>query len=172
MPATTTTRHDATTADPELRSGLESGLGADGRLVRRLGRALRAVVFDRPTRVRMMLAAVVAMSIVDLDMTLVYAKTTGMVESNPIAREIMQTGSVWLLVAWKFLTVTIAAGLLYRVRQHRAGELGAWLCLAIMLWLTARWLSYNEEVQVLQCAATSAAVQGDPRFVLIDTTKD
>jgi hypothetical protein len=171
MPATTTTRHDPSPLEPGI--GVRGGsVAGTGRFVRRAGRIVRAVVFDRATRVRMMLAAVVAMSIVDLDMTLVYAKTTGMVESNPIAREIMQTGSVWLLIAWKFLTVATAAGLLYRVRQHRAGELGSWLCLAIMLWLTARWLSYNEEVQILQCAATSAAVQGDPRFVLIDTSKD
>ena len=108
------------------------------------------------------------MSLVDLDLTLVYAKTTGMVEQNPIAREIMQTGSVGLLIIWKMLTVTVAVGLLHHARRHRAGELGSWLCIAVLCWLTARWISYNEELQVLQCAATADAVRSDPRFVLIE----
>ena len=130
--------------------------------------AVRASAFDRQIRVRILLACIVAMSLVDLDLTLVYAKTTGMVEQNPIARGIMQTGSVGLLILWKMLTVTIAVGLLYHARRHRAGELGSWLCIAVLCWLTARWLSYNEELQVLQCAATADAVRADPRFVLIE----
>lgn len=129
--------------------------------------ACRAVLLDRSTRVRILLAAVIAMSIVDLDMTLVYARTTGMVEHNPIAREIMSTGSVWLLILWKFVTVAVAVGLLNRVRRHASGELGAWLCMGVLCWLTARWVSYNDEIAVLQFAATSPAVRADPKFVMI-----
>jgi hypothetical protein len=107
------------------------------------------------------------MSIVDLDMTLVYARNTGMVENNPIARQIMSTGSAGLLVVWKFITVSIAVGLLHRVRRHVSGELGAWLCMAVLLWLTQHWVKYTEEIAVLQCAVTSPAVRADPKFVMI-----
>ncbi|XVJ60890.1 MAG: hypothetical protein HEQ23_16465 [Tepidisphaera sp.] len=130
--------------------------------------AVRAGLASRQTRVRILLAGVVVMSLVDLDLTLVYARTTGMVEQNPIAREIMSTGSAWLLVAWKLFTVAVAVGLLYHARRHRAGELGSWLCIAVLCWLTARWLNYNEELQLLQCAATAEAVRMDPKFVLIE----
>lgn len=129
--------------------------------------ALRTILLDRSSRVRIMLAAVIAMSLVDLDLTLVYARNTGMEEHNPIAREIMNTGSAGLLVLWKLLTMSVAVGLLYRVRAHRTGELGSLLCLVVLCWLTARWLSYNSEIESLQCAATSAAVRADPKFVMI-----
>ena len=129
--------------------------------------AARAVFLDRSTRVRVLLAAIIAMSIVDLDMTLVYARSTGMVENNPIARQIMSTGSAGLLVVWKFVTVSIAVGLLHRVRRHASGEIGAWLCMAVLLWLTQHWVKYTEEIAVLQCAVTSPAVRSDPKFVMI-----
>lgn len=129
--------------------------------------AFRAVLLDRCTRVRILLAAVIAMSIVDLDMTLVYARNTGMVENNPIARQIMATGSVWLLIVWKFVTVAIAVGLLHRVRRHLSGELGAWLCMAVLCWLTQHWVKYNDEIAVLQCTVTSPAVRADPKFVIL-----
>lgn len=129
--------------------------------------AFRAVLLDRSTRVRILLAAVIAMSFVDLDMTLVYARTTGMVEHNPIAREIMSTGSVWLLILWKLVTVSIAVVLLNRVRRHASGELGAWLCMGVLCWLTVRWVDYNDEIAVLQFVATSPAVRADPKFVMI-----
>lgn len=131
--------------------------------------AVRTGFANRQTRVRILLACVVVMSLVDLDLTLVYARSTGMVEQNPIARQIMSTGSAWLLVAWKLFTVSVAVGLLYHARKHRAGELGSWLCIAVLCWLTARWLTYNDELQVLQCAATAEAVRMDPKFVLIES---
>lgn len=134
------------------------------RVVRALGRML---LIDRASRVRSILAIIILLSLVDLDMTLVYAKYTGMVEQNPIARELMSRGAVWSLVGWKFATVAIAVGLLYKVRKHRSGELGAWLCLGVLCWLTARWMHYNDEISVLQAAAVSPMVQSDPKYVMI-----
>ncbi|QOJ01266.1 MAG: hypothetical protein HRU70_12540 [Phycisphaeraceae bacterium] len=121
----------------------------------------------RPTRVSLVLLAVAMVSLLDLDLTLHYAGTTGMIEHNPIARELLATGSVGLVVLWKVLTAGLAIGILYAHRRHRSAELGAWLCLAIMLWLTARWVHFNSEVSLLACPEFREAVSADPRWVVL-----
>ena len=59
----------------------------------------RRIAFHRPWRVTAVLAAVVALSLVDLDLTLLYSTTLGMVEINPIARSIMGLGSIWIVAS-------------------------------------------------------------------------
>jgi hypothetical protein len=130
-------------------------------------RGLRELAKSRPRRVVLLLIAVVAMSLADLDLTITYSTTTGMIETNPIARAIMQGGTVYHLIAWKFATVGLACGLLYAARVHRAAELGAWLSLAVMGWLIIHWLTYNNEVAILTSPQLSAVVEADPRWVVL-----
>ncbi len=127
------------------------------------------MVVHRPWRVTSVLAAVVALSLVDLDLTLLYATTLGMVEINPIARSIMGLGSIWVVIAWKLFTAGTSVGLLYYTRRFAVGELGAWVCLATLVWLTGRWMNYNHDVVVMNNAETRDAVARDPEFVMIGT---
>ncbi|MEK6701781.1 MAG: hypothetical protein AABZ53_05930 [Planctomycetota bacterium] len=129
----------------------------------------RRIAFHRPWRVTAVLAAVVALSLVDLDLTLLYSTTLGMVEINPIARSIMGLGSIWMVVTWKLFTAGTAVGILYYTRRHATGELGAWICLATLVWLTGRWMNYNHDAQVLNNAETREAVARDPEFVMLGT---
>lgn len=127
----------------------------------------RRIAFHRPWRVTVVLAAVVALSLVDLDLTLLYSTTLGMVEINPIARMIMGLGSVWAIVAWKLFTAGTAVGLLYYTRRHLSGELGALVCLGAMVWLTGRWMNYNQDAWVLNHSETREAVAKDPEYVML-----
>lgn len=113
------------------------------------------------------LAAIVALSLVDLDLTLLYSTTLGMVEINPIARSIMGLGSVWGIVAWKLFTAGTAVGLLYYTRRYATAELGALVCLGTLVWLTARWMNYNHDAWVLANAEMREAVARDPEFVML-----
>ena len=121
----------------------------------------------RSRRVLVLLAAIVALSIADLDFTLTYSTQIGMVEINPIARRIMSMGSVWMLVLWKALTVGLAVGLLYHARLRWTAEAASWAGVAVLIWLTARWMTYNNEVHVMMCPTISQAVQSDARWVVL-----
>lgn len=125
---------------------------------------------SRHARVVAALATVVTLSMVDLYLTLVFATNTGMIESNPIARAIMETGSAWGVVLWKFATVAVAVALLYRARLTRIGELGAWLCVAVLTWLTCHWITFSREASAIPSVMTSPWLTADANFVRIGTT--
>jgi Domain of unknown function (DUF5658) len=119
----------------------------------------------RTVRVVMLLVAVVLLSLGDLYMTLVHLRGVGMVEANPIAREVIDLNSPPALAAWKLATVVLAVGLLFVVRRTRSGEIGAWLAVAVLTWLTVRWTTYSEELAELHPEYVLEAVQRDPNWV-------
>lgn len=100
----------------------------------------------RGARVSFLLAAVIAMSFADLWMTLTYATTTGMMEMNPIARLIMQTGSVAAISSWKLATAGLGVVILYFTRFSRCCEFGAWVCFTGMILLMAHWSHFNANI--------------------------
>ncbi|MCG3122191.1 MAG: hypothetical protein GIKADHBN_00572 [Phycisphaerales bacterium] len=108
-------------------------------------RALRL----RSIRVTCLVIACLAMSAADLIMTLTHATTIGFAEGNPIARFLMDSGSAGPVTAWKLATLGVALGILWSIRKTRTGELGAWLAVAILVWLMARWSVYNDHIQLL-----------------------
>lgn len=125
----------------------------------------------RPARVVSALAVVVALSIVDLDLTLVFASHTGMIETNPIARALMRDGSALGVVLWKCATVAVAVSLLYRARGTRTGELGAWLCVAVLTWLTCHWMTFSREASTMPSAMSSPWLTADASYVRLDLTR-
>jgi len=125
---------------------------------------------SRPARVVMALGVVVALSIVDLDLTLVFASQTGMIEGNPIARALMREGSALGVVLWKVATVAVAIALLYRARQTRTGELGAWLCVAVLTWLTCHWMTFSREASAMPSVMSSPWLTADASYVRLDST--
>lgn len=121
----------------------------------------------RPVRVLALLAAVVLLSLGDLSMTLTHVRSAGMYEGNPLARHVINLNSPSALAAWKLATLVLAVGILFRVRHTRAGELGAWACVAVLTWLTLRWVDYSDEVSSLDPAATTGSDGNDPRWVVM-----
>ncbi len=97
---------------------------------------------SRSTRVTAMVAVILALSLVDLLLTLTYVLHIGLIEDNPVARGVMQTGGPGLLIFWKLLSVGFAGGVLLRFRTRGTAEAAAALCACVMVWLTARWVGY------------------------------
>ncbi len=109
--------------------------------------------------------AIILMSLVDLELTLIYSMSVGMLEKNPIARAIMQTGSPELLVAWKLGTVGLAAVIFLCTRRHRASELAAWFCVILLGALMTHWISFNEQAAEVTSAYSSLASIDPHRWV-------
>lgn len=105
---------------------------------------LGGVLPRRSVRVAAMVAAVLALSLGDLALTLTYVLQVGLIEDNPIARGVLAAAGPAGLVAWKLLTLGLACGVLLGARRTRAGEYGAAIALAVMVWLTWRWVAYIE----------------------------
>lgn len=112
-----------------------------------LARACQPV--SRSRRVCILLAGIVLMSLADLDMTLAYTRSVGLIEGNPLARLVMSYGSSWMLALWKVASVSLCVFILFCARRTRYAEIGAWICFAVMVWLSVRWVSYNEQVPLL-----------------------
>lgn len=119
----------------------------------------------RQVRVGVLLLAVVLLSLGDLYMTLVHLRGVGMIEANPLARQVIDLNSPPALAAWKLATVVLAVGLLFIVRRTRSGEIGAWLAVGVLTWLTLRWTTYSDTLADLQPQYALEAAQNDPKWV-------
>jgi hypothetical protein len=87
---------------------------------------------------------ILVLSLADLLLTLTYVLHIGLIEDNPLARRVIETGGPALLIFWKLASVGFAAGVLLRFRTRRVAEIGAVLCAVVMVWLTTRWVQYIE----------------------------
>lgn len=98
----------------------------------------------RTHRVIALLSLVAVLSLADLYMTMTHLTGAGMYEGNPIARAIMKVGSPAYLATFKVVTVAITVGILYYARRRFSGEMGSWASAAMLVWLTGRWITYND----------------------------
>ncbi len=105
--------------------------------------------WTRERRVLLLLAAVAVLSLADLYMTMAHVTGAGMYEENPLARAIMKMGSPAFLAMFKVVSLGVAVGILYAVRGRASSELGSWLCLGVLVWLTGRWVVYNNAADAL-----------------------
>lgn len=112
--------------------------------IRRLGEAP-----PRSRRIGILLVAVLLISLADLDMTLAYASSGGMLEANPIARAVMSYGSSKVLAAWKLLSLLLCTWILFRARGKVLTEVATWVCFGALVWLSFRWESYNEQAPMM-----------------------
>lgn len=99
----------------------------------------------RGMRVTCLTVAVILMSLADLWITLVYLRSVGMGEGNPIARWVMQHWSMGGLIAWKCASVALAALVFMRYRQRRLTEIASWFCCGVLVWLLFKWIAYADE---------------------------
>ena len=130
-----------------------------------LGSAAGWLDRGRSLRMKIAVAAIILMSLVDLELTLIYSMSVGMLEKNPIARMIMQTGSPELLVAWKVGTVGLAAVIFWCTRRHRASEAAAWLCVLVLGALMTHWINFNEQAAEVSGFYSSLASVDPGRWV-------
>lgn len=123
---------------------------AEGSLSTRLAKGFDCPLLrSRARRINLALVSVVLMGLADLAYTLTYMRGSGMIEVNPIARTMLEIGSVRQLVMYKLLTLVVCCGAIYFCRRAKQAEVGAWLCCLVMLGLTLHWVNYNSAVSEL-----------------------
>ena len=122
---------------------------------------VRPYLWTRSTRVTVLLGIVVVLSLADLYMTLMHLTTIGMLEANPLARWLMRNFSPAAMIVWKLVTLCIACSILASIRTKRIGELAAWLCVAVMIWLMARWGIYAESLASLSADELRLVTESD-----------
>ena len=115
----------------------------------------------------LLMCATGLMGLADLVLTLTYVQTVGMSEANPLARWLMQFNSVTIVVLFKFATIALSSGLVLWRRTTRTAEIGAWLCLLVMIMLTIRWVWFIGAFSSLAQEVGVAALEMDPNFVRI-----
>lgn len=118
---------------------------------------------NRSRRVTVLVLGVIILSVADLIITLAYLRAQLMMEANPIAAYLIEsTHSAWALAGFKALTVGVCVAVLYRLRRYLAGELAAWLAVAILAGMSVIWHSYS----------THFEGPGDLLLAQVDTVDD
>lgn len=123
---------------------------------------------SRPSRVMILLSAVVLLSLADLYLTILFLRDGGgFPEANPVARSIMNLQSIPLLIAWKLSSVITTVGILSLIRRTRSAEVGAWVCFLVLGWLTVHWGQYVAEAHPTTLAQAVELGYHDPQWVSI-----
>ena len=123
----------------------------------------------RSRRVSLLLAVVVVLSVADLIITLGFMGTVGMLEANPIVVHVARwTGSIAAIALCKCLSVSIAVLLLHALRRHPQAELGAWVAVIVLIWLSVQWVRYAGTVAELDLAAMMRFNASDPAWVVFN----
>jgi hypothetical protein len=103
---------------------------------------------SRSRRIMILIAGIIALSIADLLITIAHLRTVGMIEANPVAAYLIDTyQSVWILAAYKLITVGICITALYVIRKRLIGEMAAWTSVAILAGMAIIWHLYATELE-------------------------
>lgn len=122
----------------------------------------------RVFRMNLLLSATALMGLGDLDMTLQFARSVGMIELNPLARVLMAGDSPMPVVLFKLGTIVFCVGVLFMARRRRHAEIAAWCCFLVMAALTMHWNRYSSTVSELTPEVSAMAAADDPRWVSMD----
>ncbi len=124
---------------------------------------------DRSRRVALLIVGIVLLSLGDLLITLTYLRSTGMAEANPIAAWLIRvTGSATVLTAYKALTVGVCISLLYRLRRHVEGEVGAWCAVTILALTVLVWYDYSGHFDAAELAFAPRPSVGEGLWLFLD----
>ncbi|MFY7896912.1 MAG: DUF5658 family protein [Phycisphaerales bacterium] len=121
----------------------------------------------RGLRVVILLFATFLMGVADLALTLTYVTSIGMVELNPLARYIMEHGSVQAVALFKFGAMTVNGGILYIFRRRRIAEIAAWICFLVMAGLSIKWGLYASHMSSFASELHETMIVDDARFVMM-----
>lgn len=123
----------------------------------------------RSRRVALLAFAMVLMGLADLQLTLTYMRSIGMIELNPLARAMVDLGGAPQLIRFKLFSIALSAGLLFLLRRHSLAERCAWVSCAALLALSIHWTRYNEHAASASAAGAVIAQLdiSDHRWVAI-----
>jgi hypothetical protein len=120
---------------------------------------------SRRRRVTLLLAGTFLMGLADLYMTLVFVRSVGMMELNPIARSVMATNSPAVLAVWKISLTLLGVGILFYLRGFRRTEIAAWGVFIAMGVLMCHWYSFARYAGSSPAEFLALAQSEDPRWV-------
>lgn len=121
----------------------------------------------RRRRVTLLALAMTLMGLADLQLTLTYMRSVGMIELNPLARAMISLGGAQQLVLFKLFTILLSAGILYLIRWHRTAEVCAWVSCAALLALTLHWARYTEHPPAAPGSTVAQLSSADHRWVTL-----
>jgi len=121
----------------------------------------------RERRVLYLLAAVVLMSLADLAITIEWVTQVGLAESNPLARWVIEQGSVGLLSFWKLATVVPAVTVFASLRAKAIAEAGAVVAFLVLCAVTAHWYGYHADTAELTHALPAFEQGVDKRWTVL-----
>jgi len=78
----------------------------------------------------------------DLAFTLWANRFTAFHELNPIARQLLQSNAIALLVAFKIGSTCLGTGIFWRLRRSGRAEMMLWGLVGVYVLLTLRWSHY------------------------------
>ncbi|MEM7227800.1 MAG: DUF5658 family protein [Planctomycetota bacterium] len=126
----------------------------------------------RSSRVIVLLAVVIALSLADLILTVQHLTSIGMAESNPIAAWVIRTSdSVAALSLYKLATVAIAVGSLFLVRRHRIAEVASWGAVTVLVALCFRWDAYAATIETDLIPMTHFEIAADQHWLTLDADR-
>ncbi|USN98627.1 MAG: hypothetical protein H6810_10715 [Phycisphaeraceae bacterium] len=131
------------------------------------GETVDLAALARSTRVLLLTFALVAMSLLDLYITLLYLQTVGLAEENPFARLVMSHGSAGLLASWKLATMLPTVMVLLLYRRHFTAEVLAWVACGVLLMVTIRWLEYTDQTDIQMMSIPTLQGGADHRWVTL-----
>jgi hypothetical protein len=121
----------------------------------------------RGSRVTTLIIAILLASLADLALTLEFLTSVGMAEANPVARAVIGTGSLAVVVGFKVGLSATACAIFWVARKRLSGEVGAWAGMLLMAWLMIRWNVYIDQSHMLTGALHGNQHASDSRWVVL-----
>ena len=97
----------------------------------------------RHRRVGELLAVLWILSLSDLFFTIWAHRFTPFYEMNPIARALLESGAIGLLIWFKLVMTATGSTIFWRTRRHGRAEIALWLIVVIYVLLAFQWSSYT-----------------------------
>jgi hypothetical protein len=99
---------------------------------------------QRHRRMFQLIAFLWLCSAADLFLTIWAHRFTPFVEMNPLARGLLETGAIGLLVMYKTVMTLLGSSLLWLNRKHGRAELALWGIVFVHVLLAIRWSNYTD----------------------------
>lgn len=120
----------------------------------------------RSRRVPHLLGLVLALSLVDLALTIGHMQTIGMVEANPLIHLLLHVwNSGWMVAIFKVATLVLGLGTLFALRHHRQAEIAAWFIALILAGVCIMWLQYMVAMAGIDQTALAAVMGHEPEWI-------
>ena len=116
---------------------------------------------DSSFRTVTLLAVLTVLNVFDLAFTQSQLSRGNFAEANTLAVQVAQCSPLGM-VGYKAVLFLFAAGILYRLRHHRASQAGLWLMTACYAGLMFWWSAYLDAVEI--CLSNPATMTCFPAY--------